>query len=170
MLKLRQIDRGVNFSDSENKVDCIPCVTGKLARQPFPLSKSRASKYGRSFCHPDSSVFDARVPLFSSLGRRTGGQLRRSLWLYQLMTTRPIIFHLYTLQLSLTLLRQHYPSKRPFTPRPSFELPSNPFFSTLPFRQLISLRGRFRPRPDGTYRWPLLASLSTKEGRECSIT
>jgi hypothetical protein len=44
MLKLKQIDRGVNFSDSENKVDCIPCVTGKLARQPFPLSKSRASK------------------------------------------------------------------------------------------------------------------------------
>jgi hypothetical protein len=50
--------------------------------------------YSRSFCLPDSSVFDTRVPLFSSLGRRTGGQIRRSLWLYQLMTTRPIIFHL----------------------------------------------------------------------------
>jgi hypothetical protein len=44
MLKLRQINHGVNFSNSENKMDCIPCVTGKLARQPFPLSKSRASK------------------------------------------------------------------------------------------------------------------------------
>jgi hypothetical protein len=36
--------RLVNFSDSENKLDCIPCVTGKLARQYFPLSESRASK------------------------------------------------------------------------------------------------------------------------------
>ena len=44
MLKLRKIDCGVNFPDSENKLDCIPCVTGKLARQPFPLSESRSSK------------------------------------------------------------------------------------------------------------------------------
>jgi hypothetical protein len=77
---------------------------------------------------------------------------------------------IFTLQLFLTLLRPPYSPKRPFTPRPSFALPSNPFFSTLPFRQLISLRGRFRPHPNGTYRWPLPASLSTKEGWKWSIT
>jgi hypothetical protein len=111
------------------------CMLLNLLEEPYKILMLPI--YSRSFCLPDSSVFDARIPLFSSQGRRTGGQLRRSLGLYQLSF---IYYFIYTLQLSLTLLRQHFPSKRPFTPRPSFELPSNPFFPTFPFRQLISLR------------------------------
>jgi hypothetical protein len=36
-------------------------------------------------------------------------------------------------------------------------------------RPFMSLWGRFRPRPNGTYRPPLLAAPSTKEGREWSM-
>jgi hypothetical protein len=128
--------------------------------------------YSRSFCHPDSSVFDARVPPFSSLGRRTGGQLRRSLGLYQLITTRPIIFLL--LLYSRYSYFLHYCVRLTLPSVRSLQGPllhsSTTFFSTLPFRQLISLWGRFRRRPNGTHRRPLLASPSTKEGREWSIT
>jgi hypothetical protein len=121
--------------------------------------------YGRSFCHPDSSVFDARVPVFSSLGRRTEGQLRRSLGLYQLMITRPIIFHL-LLYIHVTAIS--YTTASALHSQASVHSPQilssqhSPSANSYPFGagSGLVLTG---PTDD---RW----SLSTKEGRKWSIT